>query len=79
MKSYADDLDGELMITSREAFLAMTDFIWQFAQRAGDDLITLIGDTEIEEDGGPFDAAAWDDWQTSVAKIRAGEPPRGDQ
>lgn len=78
MKSHADDLGGEQMITSREAFLAMTDFIWQFAQRAGDDLITLIGDTEIAAGGGPFDAAAWDDWLSSVERIRAGKPPGSD-
>jgi hypothetical protein len=69
--------DHELL-TPREAFLAMTDFIWQFAQRAGDDLMTLIGDTGIEADGGPTDPAAWDDWLGSVAKIRARKPPRSD-
>lgn len=69
--------DQELL-TSRQAFLAMTDFIWQFAQRAGDDLMTLIGDTGIEADGGPTDPAAWDDWLASVAKIRAGKAPRGE-
>jgi hypothetical protein len=67
---------AEEQITPRQAFLAMTDFIWQFAQRAGDDLMTLIGDTGIEEDGGPTDPAAWDDWLASVAKIKAGKPPR---
>lgn len=65
------------MLTTRQAFLAMTDFIWEFAQRAGDDLITLLGDTGIEADGGPTDPAAWDDWLASVAKIRAGRAPRG--
>lgn len=65
-------------LTSREAFLAMTDFIWEYAQRAGDDLLTLIGDTAIEADGDPTDPAAWDDWLASVAKIRAGRPPRGE-
>lgn len=63
-------------LTSCEAFLAMTDFIWEYAQRAGDDLMTLIGDTAIEADGDPTDPAAWDDWLASVAKIRAGKPPR---
>lgn len=29
--------------------------------RGRDDLLTLIGDTHIGDDGGPFDAAAWDD------------------
>jgi len=56
----------------------MTDFIWEFAQRAGDDLMTLIGDTGIEADGGPTDPAAWDDWLASVAKIRSGKAPRSE-
>lgn len=66
------------LLTPREAFLAMTDFIWEFAKRAGDDLMTLIGDTGIEADGGPTDSAAWDDWLASVAKIRAGKAPRAE-
>jgi hypothetical protein len=68
----------EDLLTPRQAFLAMTDFIWEFAQRAGDDLMTLIGDTGIEADGGPTDPAAWDDWLASVAKIRAGKAPRSE-
>ncbi|WP_188241718.1 hypothetical protein [Microbacterium thalassium] len=70
------DEPGNDLISTRQAFLAMTDFVWQFAQRAGDDLLTLIGDTGIESDGGPTDPAAWDDWLDSVAKIKAGKPPR---
>lgn len=66
------------LLTPRQAFLAMTDFIGAFAQRAGDDLITLIGDTGIEADGSPTDPAAWDDWLPSVAKIRSGRAPRGE-
>ena len=68
--------NGDLL-TPRQAFRAMTDFVWEFAQRAGDDLLTLIGDTEIESDGEPADLAAWDDWLDSVRKIQAGESPRG--
>lgn len=66
------------LLTPRQEFLAMTDFIWEFAQRAGDDLVTLIGDTGIEADGGPTDPAAWDDWLASVAKIRSGKAPRSE-
>lgn len=66
------------LISTKESFLAMTDFIWQFAQRAGDDLLTLIGDTGIESDGEPTDPAAWDDWLASVAKVRAGIPARSE-
>lgn len=68
----------EDLLTPRQAFLAMTDFIWEFSQRAGDDLLTLIGDTGIEADGDPTDPAAWDDWLASVAKIRAGKAPRAE-
>lgn len=74
--SSPDSRPDDDVLTSRQAFLAMTDFIWEFAQRAGDDLMTLIGDTGIEADGGPTDPAAWDDWLSSVAKIRAGKAPR---
>jgi hypothetical protein len=63
-------------LTPREAFLVMSDFIWEFAQRAGDDLLTLIGDTGIEDDGGPTDPAAWEDWLASVERIRSGLAPR---
>ena len=67
------------MLTEREAFLAMTDYIWRYAQTAGDDLITLLGDTTIEADGGPTDPAAWSDWQASVRHITGGHPPRSDE
>ncbi|WP_022894477.1 hypothetical protein [Agromyces subbeticus] len=77
--SSPDNGDSEAdLISTEEAFLAMTDFIWQFAQRAGDDLLTLIGDTGIEADGGPTDPAAWEDWLACVARIRAGIPPRSE-
>jgi hypothetical protein len=66
-------------LSTRQAFLAMTDYIWRYAQNAGDDLITLLGDTDIEADGGPTDAAAWDDWLASVRHILAGQPPRIDR
>ena len=54
-------LDGEAPLneglTERQAFLAMSEFLWQYARRAGDDLITLLGDIELESDGGPTDPA----------------------
>lgn len=55
------DPGGEEVLTARQAFLVMSDFIWEFGQRAGDDLIILIGGTVIEADGKPTDPAAWDD------------------
>ena len=59
-------------LDEREAFLVMTEFIWRYGQRAGDDLITLIGDTEIQPDGGPTDPAAWEDWLACVRSSAAG-------
>jgi hypothetical protein len=68
-----------VVLTEREAFLVMTDYIWRYAQSAGDDLITLLGDTAIQADGGPTDPAAWSDWRASVDRIRKGHRPRSDE
>ncbi len=64
------------VLSELQAFQTMTDFLWQFARRAGDDLITLLGDIEPLADGRPTDPAAWDDWLECVNRIRAGLPPR---
>ncbi|MCX5315550.1 hypothetical protein [Streptomyces sp. NBC_00154] len=45
-------------LNEREAFVAMSRFVWQFANRAGDDLLTLLGDIGIEADGRTTDPAA---------------------
>lgn len=76
--SFRDDDTGvHELLTERDAFLVMSAFIWQYAQRAGDDLLTLVGDTDLEADGQPTDPAAWDDWLACVRQIRGGLPPRG--
>ena len=49
-------------MTALESFLAMSRFVAQFAERAGNDLITLLGDIHTEADGRPTDPAAWSDW-----------------
>ncbi|MGC4755625.1 hypothetical protein [Micromonospora trifolii] len=53
----------------REAFVAMSRFVWQFANRAGDDLLTLLGDIGIEADGETTDPAAWNDWLACVRSV----------
>lgn len=63
---------GKYTLTEREAFEAMSRFLWQYANRAGDDLITLLGDIHIEEDGIPTDPAAWDDWLSCVRAVKEG-------
>ena len=47
----------------------MQAYLEIFQGTAGADSLTLIGDTEIEADGGPFDAAAWDDWLAAVQRV----------
>ncbi len=64
------------VLTERQAFQAMSEFLWQYARRAGDDLITLLGDIELEADGHPTDPAAWDDWLECVRHVKSGLPPR---
>ena len=61
-------------LDEREAFRAMTLFLTQFAERAGNDLLTLLSDISIRPDGGTFDPAAWDDWIRCVATIKTERP-----
>lgn len=82
MQDHADSPGVEgtgASLTEHEAFLAMAEFVWQFAQRAGDDLLTLLGDTDIQGDGLPFDPAAWDDWLDCVRHVKAGLPLRREE
>jgi hypothetical protein len=71
-----DEPSPQQALTEQQAFRAMAEFLWQYARRAGDDLITLLGDIELEADGRPTDPAAWDDWLECVGHVRAGLPPR---
>jgi hypothetical protein len=59
----------EYSMTEREAFVAMSRFVWQFANRAGDDLLTLLGDIRLEADGRTTDPAAWNDWMACVRSV----------
>ena len=61
-------------LDEREAFRAMSMFLTQFAERAGDDLLTLLSDITISPDGGTFDPAAWNDWIRCVGAVKSGEP-----
>jgi hypothetical protein len=56
----------------REAFVATSRFVGQFANRAGDDLLTLLGDIGIQADGGTTDSAAWNDWLACVRSVADG-------
>jgi hypothetical protein len=72
----APNNETSLLFAPEEAFYAMSAFLWDFVQRAGDDLVTLLGDTEILEDGGPTDPAAWEDWLACIERVRSAKPLR---
>ncbi len=54
----------------------MSLFLDQFAERAGDDLLTLLAGIVIEADGGTADPAAWNDWMRCVEQVK-GTPASG--
>ena len=58
-------------LNEREAFQAMTLFLNRSAERAGDDLLTLLADITLRPDGGPFDPAAWEDWLACVRDVKS--------
>lgn len=63
-RGYIFDLD------EREAFAALSLFLSRFAERAGDDLATLLMDITLMPDGGTVDPAAWDDWLDCVRSVK---------
>ncbi|MCZ9883147.1 hypothetical protein [Arthrobacter sp. B2a2-09] len=69
------DFTGEKSLTDREAFLVMTEFLLRYSKSIGgeDDLITLLGDTDILDDGGTADPAAWLDWLVCVRDVLEGQ------
>jgi hypothetical protein len=59
-----------LLISEREAFIALRLFLEQFYARAGNDMETLIADVTLEADGEPLDPAAWGDWLRCIAAAK---------
>lgn len=60
------NFDSNEQITIDSAFACVGAYLQVFCSTAGEDSLTLFADTEIEADGGPFDAAAWGDWLSTV-------------
>jgi hypothetical protein len=58
-------------LSEHEAFRAMTLFLTQYYERAGDDLATLLADIGIEANGQTLDPAACDDWVRCVHAVKA--------
>jgi hypothetical protein len=57
-------------LSEREAFAAMTRFLGEFYERAGNDMETLLADVNIEKDGMTLDPAAWEDWMRCVRAVK---------
>jgi hypothetical protein len=64
--------DRRFHLDEYEAFEAMRLFIDQFAARAGDDMVTLIGDISSLDDrtDHTWDPAAWDNWMACVEQVK---------
>ena len=62
-------------LDEREAFEAMIQFIERFMEEAGNDLLTLYADIQLQADGMPWDPAAWGDWLDSVQAVKEGRSP----
>jgi hypothetical protein len=66
----------EFQLDEHEAFTAMSLFLNQFVERAGDNLVTLLVDIMILEDGLTSDPAAWHDWLKCVRAVKGeGDEP----
>jgi hypothetical protein len=64
-------MDRVYALAEQEAFRAMTLFLTQYYERAGDDLVTLLADIGMETDGQTLDPAAWHDWMRCVDAAKA--------
>jgi hypothetical protein len=69
MSQESNDMSGVFLDPS-QAFAVMSLFVTDFASRAGDDLLTLIGDIS-EWEGATMDPAAMEDWLLCVERVRA--------
>ena len=65
--------DAMSCLSEREAFRAMTLFLTEYYDRAGDGLVTLLADITIESDGDPLDPAAGMTGSGVSARSRPGQ------
>lgn len=65
-----NDSPEAIQLSERQAYDAMSAFVRQFYERAGDDLALLVSDIAWERDVRgrevTSDPAAWPDWQRCV-------------
>ena len=63
--------NGGIVITEREAFIAMRLFLEHFYSQAGNDMETLLADITIESNGKTLDPAAWHDWLRCINEAKS--------
>ena len=59
-----------MVMSERQAFIAMKLFLERFYGHAGNDMETVIADITLEADGRPLDPAAWSDWIRCVEEAK---------
>lgn len=65
----------EQMITIKEGYLAMYEFLVDLYYREGEaeNLGKLLSDLTFLENGSPADPAAWLDWLSFIEKVKSAE------
>lgn len=68
------DNSTQQLPTSRQAYLAMFEFLRQYYERGQSDQIGgLLGDLSLLSDGSSADAAQWLNWETAVSNVLEAE------
>jgi hypothetical protein len=68
----------EDVLTTKQAYAAMFDFIEQVFRRTNaDSLGSLLGDMSTMSDGLPADSAIAEEWECSVNRAKKGEVDTG--
>jgi len=61
-------------LTKKEAYLAMYSFLeHEYELTKSDDIGGLLGGMSLLQDGSTADPAAWEDWENTIKKVKAGE------
>lgn len=73
-----DSLDQQLL-TSRQAYLVMFEFLRQYYQRGeSDEIGNLLSNLSLLANGSSADPAQWGDWEIALSRVREAEAtPQG--
>jgi hypothetical protein len=70
--------DAETRLTTRQAYLAMFEFLRRCYERGpSDEIGGLLGGLSLLPDGGPADLAVASDWDEAIMAILAAEEAQG--